>query len=341
MLTTGAATGVLRRLFPLPVATDVMKDNVIYIDINRTDSYTPNGTFYFPFKNWADAHASAVGQSVVAFVFLSPGDLAEKIFLNSNFARVAIVAQQGTLNINPASGNAFECLNNATIETLHVENLTFNGPVQVSGANGSGFCSTNGLFESCTFNQPVTLQCIVQMSFNGGLNNTLASDLSVENVSICEISGGNGQGPGTSLSVVTNLSHNQPGGFSGTIMILEKTIAGANLTCDSGSIVQFREGSRVGVPGGTIDIQGGILTAYVCNVLSDITISASGTLIDRGMSRNGALSIGAGSTYTVNNRLGYLPGAPSNWVNPSPNEIMNAIDRLAHVVSASGATPIP
>ena len=330
-LSSGDVTGVL----PFSKQGAWTASKTFEVDINRTDSYTEDGTVARPFKTPDAALAQIVAngdnQSIYYVLHLNPGNYSTIQLNNSGLYQIVLRGGDGVYVAPTIGANSIDSSsNNDNLKSLFIEGMFFTGDVNLVGAsNNTDFMSSNGVIRHCVALGNV----IVKNATNIELaDDQLDANLTIENVFAGVMSGGDGQAPGSIATVVTNGAHNGPNGWDGiTRFTFEKTIAGADFTCDSGSFCQFREGARAGYPGGSITVNG-TLFAYNSFVRSDLTISSSGTLLLNDAMYGGSLSVASGGTVINNNlaaQIAYVPSVSSNWPSPVPSNVNDALDSLA------------
>jgi hypothetical protein len=84
--------------YPLLGCSNVLfsATNLIYADVNRTDSYTPTGSAQYPYKSFSSALASATGAGPYALVMV-PGNYTESVAISGPTAQLLIYANNSTL----------------------------------------------------------------------------------------------------------------------------------------------------------------------------------------------------------------------------------------------------
>lgn len=116
------------------------KTLALYVDKNRTDTYTECGSETFPYKTIGAAVAAAVAMASAAYVTIriSGGVYAENVVIENLALRYLILeGYGGYVAINPAAGNALQSIsNNANLKALYCRNIVFARPVVLTGGAG-------------------------------------------------------------------------------------------------------------------------------------------------------------------------------------------------------------
>ncbi len=124
----------------MATATSTDIDATIHVAKNGDDA-TADGSIEKPFLTIAAAITeAAVVQATHTFVMIviHTGEYNEGIILEDLALERIWIKGEGTVNIEPAAGNAFQSTaNNDNLDKLKVENLTFGAPFVIAGSNGT------------------------------------------------------------------------------------------------------------------------------------------------------------------------------------------------------------
>ena len=115
---------------------------IVYVDKNRNDIYTEDGTVLKPYKAIQSAidKIAALNTSDYYCVFINPGVYTENIILeDTGLQRIKLQGVDNNVYINPATDTALICIqNNENLKSLNLENIIFNKSVDIiASANGS------------------------------------------------------------------------------------------------------------------------------------------------------------------------------------------------------------
>jgi hypothetical protein len=137
----------------------------IYVDGNRSDTYTEVGTIEKPYKTIQgaiDAIAALATPTVHNAVIIQTGEYLENVVVESNNIGFLTIKGNGNVVIMPAAGNALQSTsNNDGLIAFNVENITFQRPVVITGSDGTtGLQSLYWENISCTSNSSITATCV-------------------------------------------------------------------------------------------------------------------------------------------------------------------------------------
>lgn len=124
---------VLDNLIAIPVTKS------LYVDMNREDIYTEDGSEAKPFKTIQSAvdAIAALNVSEYLTVFIKSGIYKENVILEDEGIRYIKFQGVGYVSINPTSGNSFQSTtNNNNLKALHISDIGFAKPVALTGGNG-------------------------------------------------------------------------------------------------------------------------------------------------------------------------------------------------------------
>ena len=201
----------------------------IYIDGNRTDSYTPNGSMVMPYKTVHDAIAAAAGYAS-AEINIAPGTYTETGNLTIPniplivYGNNATINSSGTITIqNPV----FTRYDLNTIGTV-VYSGTGTGRALIQGGSITGNVTANGLidFKSCSLlSGTVTITSTGQLL---GMMCTITSQFSSTGILMLE---NNIMNTGKSSALVTST-----GGYCVLVNnIFVNTSTGGAISCNNGA----------------------------------------------------------------------------------------------------------
>lgn len=255
-----------------------------YVDHNRVDSYTPDGSRSRPFLTIQAAINQVISNgdnSTKLYVIdiIGGGTYAENLTLNST-ALVQLVIDGhvlGQVSVTPASGSSLvSTSNNANLAFLSVRGLLFGRAVDLTGdTTSSSFCTSGCFFyDSQLPTSTVNLTNASVIEFH----NTPMSSGTYTQTNVSSVSFQSGDGMNATTTVTTNAGGNKPSGFSSSVLFIEHTLhAAASITIGAGSIYIPRNGARVGTSGGTFT-NSGTVQAYNAFFRSNITNNASSTM---------------------------------------------------------------
>lgn len=303
-----------------------------YVNRNRADTYTPDGSFGKPYKTIQaaiDALATAGGVGIIDIAY---GAYTENITLN-NSSLSNVVIQGNGASLIPASGDALSSTtNNSNLSYLAIYNLGLGSVNLVGDGAGNSFLGVGSIFQNVGITG-LTAQSLGTLYI---VDAREVGNVSVVNVVDFEIRGG--QAVIGTLSVDTNLAGVQPAGFGGNFVLIENTVVtGGTLTVDDGSYVQFRRSTRFGAAGSTLTVQsGGELETYSSYIRSNIVVDAGGVYTNYGSFWQGTMtSSGTFTNNTFSQGVGYTPANNANW-SGVPADVKTALDQLASRVKALG-----
>ncbi len=291
----GVANGVatLDANIKIPLAQlPTFPTKTIYVDKNRTDTYTEDGTILTPYKTIASAIAYVISLNYDGYINIeiNNGIYAETITLESEALKYLALTGKGYVSINPASGNALQSTsNNTNLFALHINNIIFSKPIVLTGANGTT-AFTDVMFNNVKFNGTgtITASCINNLSFTNGCYDEC--NITLNNVNYVYQQGSQLQGD---LAITSDSTENIPSqGLGSTLMVDSITLLGSptyNIV-GTGTITLAVTGSRWGV-NSAVSIPAGV------------TIYAYNTFLRGTHTNNGAITLRSGSTIE-----GYVAG---------------------------------
>jgi hypothetical protein len=304
---------------------------MFYLDVDRADSYTPDGSESKPFKTIASALAQMVlngDASVHPYSFLlSSGTYPEGINLNNLGAFNVSFNALGRVAIVPASGNSITA-NTAVseLQDLHFHDIEFGKPIVITG---DGTASQFKMIEfiNCSFVNlaDITSTCVNNLSFWD-----IYSECKVTLSNTNYLYVGSGQIQDT-FSMSMNAANTAPsqGIVGGAILsslitnnvVLAVTGVGAGWNMSP-------HGCRMGIAGNPYTIPAGC-NVSLYNSLFRGTWTNNGTLTLKNSNLE-TVSLGTAPVFTANKSkyMNYNAVTSSNW-SGVPTNVNDAIDRLA------------
>lgn len=337
---------------------DIPTTNKLYVDKNRSDSYTETGTIATPFKTIQaaiDAVAAKGDNSNLnpyLIDIIGGGIYAENLVIEDLAIKFLFIKASSfeEVQIQPAAGKSLQSeANNENIYGLIFENILFATDVSIfSPTTGQAIGQAGGAlrFIRCTFPGATKSFTIKNVFVFTMYECNLAFNSTFENVTIATISNGDGQSPSTTLNVITNGANPKPAGFSFTPVIFEGVIAPGNCTLTgAGTLLMHRNGCRVGAAGQTITVNTGCtLQGFTSWYRGNIHVLSGGTFQNNGSFYiPTSLTVDAGGTLSNNTYSKVLryDAVGANWTAPSPTNPQDAIDRLAAAVAGLLGGTIP
>jgi hypothetical protein len=154
---------VLDNIIAIPVTKS------LYVDRNREDAYTADGTEAKPFKTIQEAVDTIAALNVAEYltVFIKSGIYRENVVLENEGIQYIKFQGVGYVSINPTSGNSFQStINNDNLKALYVSDIGFAKPVVLTGANGAN-SFVDVILSNTSFTGTATLNatCINNLTF--------------------------------------------------------------------------------------------------------------------------------------------------------------------------------
>jgi hypothetical protein len=215
----------------------------LYVDKNRTDSFTTDGSFARPFATIGAAISQIItnadNSSHPYWIDIIPGAYAETLTFNSstltNITLSASITASTALQNLSVTGIT-STANNTQLATLIFNGFTLTGATNLTGdTNGTNFGSTQVLFSSCQFNGGnITLNNVNNVNFyNCQIQGATASTWT--NLAFGYMNGAEGFIGGTTLHLVDNPGGNVPSQYAGNYLLMNQTKFYGTLTIDAGS----------------------------------------------------------------------------------------------------------
>lgn len=304
-----------------------------YVDKGRADSYTQTGSILAPYKTIQAAitaiqTAADNTDSKPYRIEISAGYYAEDLVISgAGFINVildghgAVTVDKLTMSVADAFWT-FVCLGMSFADTVSIIGTTDGGTAFASG----------GEFRSCNF-YDVTLKnlCAVYVK-----DSAIGGPLVVENVISAAIQKGQATGTITNTWAPANP---KPGGAPYSYLNLEALVTTGDITISAGAYVQTRIGSRIGLPGGTITVNGEFI-AYSSYIRAGISVGATGVFTNSGSFYNpSTLTITPGGTHTNNAYAEVLRNVPSG--NLAATNVQSALNELQTDVDTRSVSGSP
>lgn len=164
--TIDANSNTLTNIHAANVGTSFKTDASIFVDKNRLDSYTADGSSVKPFKTIQAAvdYVASLDTANYVTINIADGVYAENIVLEDLKLRNIWLRGNGYVSIAPTTGNALQSTaNNTNLNALHINSIIFAKPVVITGANATtafmdviwtdvSFTATGTLTASCMNN---------------------------------------------------------------------------------------------------------------------------------------------------------------------------------------------
>ncbi|MEN6368599.1 MAG: hypothetical protein ABFD77_02750 [Thermotogota bacterium] len=327
----------------------------LYIDRNRTDLYTEDGSYSYPFKTIQAAINKVIAngdnhQDRPYEFDIAAGIYPENLILEDAKLVSLIWRGRGSrlqTQIKPASGLALRSnANNASFYDFHCENIQFSMPTEMTGAAAGNYFGYNFMFENCYWPSGATalFRNMTYPSFfgdwskfSGGVTFSNITQTSVNNI-------GGYKTSAPSLTIETDEAANMPYGFgTGTAVLCSHqrtpnvTWSLLNIVAKTGTALQLRA-CRHGSAGETIPVNAQII-AYHSSLVGAYVVNGKLDLYDSfpsgSVSGPGTISI-----YQQAAHLKFTPAVGANWVDPDPANTQDAIDRIAAEVVLLKGGPI-
>lgn len=305
----------------------------LYVDKGRADTYTQTGSILAPYKT-IQAAINAIqtagdnSDSKPYRIEISAGYYAEDLVISgAGFINVildghgAVTVDKLTMSVADAFWT-FVCLGMSFADTVSIIGTTDGGTAFASG----------GEFRSCNF-YDVTLKnlCAVYVK-----DSAIGGPLVVENVISAAIQKGQATGTITNTWAPANP---KPGGAPYSYLNLEALVTTGDITISAGAYVQTRIGSRIGLPGGTITVNGEFI-AYSSYIRAGISVGATGVFTNSGSFYNpSTLTITPGGTHTNNAYAEVLRNVPSG--NLAATNVQSALNELQTDVDTRSVSGSP
>lgn len=246
-----------------------------YVDRNRTDTYTADGSFQRPYLTIQAAinAIAATGLNSASHIdtvnVVGSGPYAEALTFNSTGLVYIGLLGHGVASITSMTSTS----NNDQLQEVYADGFIVTGDITFTGAsNGTSFLSGNLYLDQIEIDGNVAITNAEFFTFQ---NTRIIGTLTETNVLSAIFSGG--QGINSTTTLTHDNAQNKPAGLgaSGTSLIVEKTVMGAVLNISAGATMTCREGTRIGTSGQTVTITG-TMTDYGCIYRGNVTVASGG-----------------------------------------------------------------
>ncbi len=326
----------------------------LFVDVNRTDSYTPDGTIGKPFLTITAAINQVIANGDNSFtkpytILVAPGTYTENITLESlNLWLVSISSLNGSYGFGSLSSDVVT-LNGDVVSTASNDNLYafqlkgFNvaGSVNFVGAtNGTNFLNFSGSFIDCLFtpivDAAITLTNLGQVSFYSCAAFVSSGNGDVVYTNVNEVIHVLGNFNMTQPAVITN-GGNQPAGFGGSLLLVTQCNWASGLSLDAGSVAIFRYNRNGTSSGQAFDINGS-LTSTQGSWEATATINTGGSVVSRGDTVVTPLILNGGTlTHDDHDLSGFLDVGTANPSNVHVNVGVSDPANLGQIIQLAAA----
>ena len=305
----------------------------LWVDKNRTDTYTATGEESKPFKT-IQAAVNAVAAVAVAGqdwgLLIYTGQYVENVVLESTgLHSLALVAVGGVVGIVPATGNALQSTaSNGNLLKFRMFNIEFTRPIVITGPNG-GACFADVWHQDCKFaaGATIALNCINNWSM---MDCYVEDAISLTNVAWFYVDSARMNG---AISMACDSALPIPSGGLPGYAFFNGVYAQGALTLTKGGTgtgVVVAVGSRINSSSGTITNPAGwTLQAYASHIRGNLV--NAGTFQQRTSFVEGTLT--NSGTWTLNQTAGQL----RNDSTMSGTTVKDALDALATFQASAAA----
>src|SRR6266850_1054371 len=225
----------------------------LYVDGNRSDSYTADGSILRPFKTIQAAInqviTNADNASFPYHISVATGGYSETLTLaNAALYNLVIESEaysQGELNgtnFGPGSGTAITSTsNNTNLQNLAFTGFTINGDVIFTGnINNTNFCGAACVFIGCNIQKSSSGILATNVNnlyfYDSAFNSTGSGPITLNNVAFGLLEQGDGIKSGITLNLVDNPGGNVPAQYAGNYLLMERsTLSPSTIAIDAGS----------------------------------------------------------------------------------------------------------
>jgi hypothetical protein len=334
--TTIDLTAKVTGLLPLGNLASLQVNKYFYVDGQRTDSYTADGSSFRPFKTIGASITQIITNADNAThpynVIVMPGAYAETLtFNNANLYNITFTSASGGDSAiqNTTVNGITSTSNNTNLANLIFNGITTNGAVNLTGdINATNFGSTQILFSGCQFNNSsstIVLNNVNNVNFYNCQIQGSGSVLTFTNVAFAYMSGPEGITSGVTLHLVNNNAGNQPSQFSGNYLLLSTTKMYGTLTIDAGSELDSLQ-SYFGSASTTTN--NGTIHSWETNWGGTLNLNNGSTSRFRGDNFTNNPVLTGSPTVQYQGHFGYAPATSANW-NTVPINLDGALDTLA------------
>lgn len=292
----------------------------LYVDKGRADTYTATGSILKPYKTIQAAinaiqTAADNTDSKPYRIEISAGYYAEDLVISgANFLNF-VLDGHGAVSVDKLTMSVHNDL-----WTFVCLGMNFTGSTSIIGATDGGTAfAAGGEFRNCNF-YAVTLKNLTSVYIK---DSAISGPLVVENVVACAIQ--KGQATGT-IANTWAAANPKPGGAPYSYLTLEALVTTGAITVSAGAYLQTRIGSRIGLPGGTITVNGEFI-AYSSYIRAGISVGATGVFTNSGSFYDpSTLSVAGGGTFTNTTKAETIANVPSG--NLAATDVQAALNEL-------------
>lgn len=313
----------------------IQVNKYFYVDGQRTDSYTADGSIQRPFKTISASISQVItnaDNSINPYtIVVQPGGYNETLTFNSSLLFSLSFSAPAGASFGPGTGNAIvSTSNNTQLATLSFSNFIINGGLNLIGdINNTNFASVELIFTSCDFNFTSSFGIIAtnlnNLYFYGGQLQGSSAVFAFTNIAFAYIQGAEGDKSGTTINLVQNNAGNQPSQSSGNYLLLSETKANGTLTIDAGSELDSIQSYFGSVSSIT---NNGIIHSFSDSYNGTITLNSGSSSRFRGSIFLTQPTVNGGATVTYQGHTGYQPVTTANW-NSIPVSLDGALNTLA------------
>ncbi len=251
---------------------------IVYVDKNRTDNYTADGTILKPYKTIQEAiNIIAALETVNYYVLeIATGNYTENlIFEDSRLQRISLIGK-GKVYINPAVGYAIKSeTENDSLYTLNLDNIIISKPILITAANNNSEAFTDMLWNNLSFTgtSNLSVNSINSLTLRNCYSEQ-ANSFSFSNINWLLLTNSNFQG---NLSIENTVAKNIPSwGIYNAQIHAYSTYYSGNISYAADTNIEIvLNGSRWG--GGNLTVPDSI-TIYAHNSYLRGNITNNGTL---------------------------------------------------------------
>jgi len=318
-------TNALLSLTPVPTRE-------LYVDVNRSGSYTEDGTHLKPFKTIQAAINKIIENNDDNLnpynIFIQTGKYYENIVLESlNLHRIKLTGV-GIVQIRPTSGESLKStINNSNLKMFHLKGITFLAPVVITGSNGST-AFDDVIWEDCNFvpgdgaqKGTLTVTCINNLTNRRALAyncNFVYNNVNYGLIESCSI------GSGSLLQVSMDSSADLPSwGASGGVIINGSVLTGTPSFSLAGSTQSYQlqmNFSRIATNTSTVTIPSGMTLTANSSFLRG-TWTNNGTLY----LRNSFIEVISGTLPNLQQPASQI-GNDSDVIGPTVKDAINTVN---------------
>ena len=204
------------------------ESKTVFVDMNRTDSYSEDGSVVRPYKTLQAAvdRVEANGDNALLVPYLIevvPGDYTGEGVIDLNkasFVNITIKSQDSGPYETSVAG--FDCTaTNDGFRALKVDGFDIPGPISLVGAsNTTNFANVGFIFWGCTISGPVT---VWNAGISGFMNCSITAPLNIQNVGAAFFQIGSGISA-VQFDIMWDDTANKPAGVTDTRVYLDSIV---------------------------------------------------------------------------------------------------------------------